>query len=137
MDFCVWKSCCPVGNDVGGWFAGHHRIGIGSNSTFLSSSAQRELLDHLRDLQIVGVPTLLCPPAVRRAVETAWFEQRTLRIVYRKPNGHDSPRLVRIRNIDCERTQMLLDCDDLATKAERQFRTDRVMILCSGHAAMA
>ncbi|HPH64262.1 MAG TPA: HTH domain-containing protein [Kofleriaceae bacterium] len=93
----------------------------------LSSSAQRELLDHLRDLQIVGVPTLPCPPAVRRAVETAWFEQRTLRIVYRKTNGHESPRLVRIRNIVCERTQTLLNCDDLDTKAERQFRIDRVI----------
>jgi predicted DNA-binding transcriptional regulator YafY len=92
----------------------------------LSGTQQRELLNHLGDLQIVGVPSLPVLPAVRRAVETAWFEKRTLRIIYRKPNGSETPRLVRIRNIVCERTQTLLNCDDVDAGQVRQFRMDRI-----------
>ena len=92
----------------------------------LSTSAQRELLAHIRDLQIVAVPTLPVPAAVRRAIETTWFEHRVLRIMYCKTNGEASPRLVRIRNIVCERTQTLLNCDDVEQGVSRQFRLDRV-----------
>ena len=92
----------------------------------LSTSAQRELLAHIRDVQIVGVPTLPVPAAVRRTIETAWFEQRVLRIVYHKPNGDEAPRLVRIRTIVCERSQTLLNCDDVEQGVSRQFRLDRV-----------
>src|SRR5690242_7940073 len=45
----------------------------------LSTSAQRELLTLVGELQLVGVPALPVPSAVREAVETAWFESRTLR----------------------------------------------------------
>src|SRR5512141_3427598 len=40
----------------------------------LSTSAQRELLSLIGELQLVGVPALPVPAAVREAVETAWFE---------------------------------------------------------------
>src|SRR5512140_1606241 len=40
----------------------------------LTTSAQRELLALVGELQIVGVPALPVPAAVRDAVETAWFE---------------------------------------------------------------
>ncbi|MBS1119761.1 MAG: hypothetical protein H6Q90_1989 [Deltaproteobacteria bacterium] len=92
----------------------------------LSTSAQRELLRVVAELQLVGVPALPIPIEVRDAVETAWFEQRTLRIVYAKSAWQMSPRLVRIRNLVFDRSITLLNCIDLETGDERQFRLDRI-----------
>src|ERR1700710_2517120 len=75
----------------------------------LSTSAQRELLQLVSELQLVGVPALPVPLTIQAAVETAWFESRALRIVYAKPSGyakpstHTSTRLVRIRNLVFDR----------------------------------
>jgi predicted DNA-binding transcriptional regulator YafY len=46
--------------------------------------------------------------------------------VYSKANGHASPRLVRIRNLVFDRAVTLLNCVDLETGSDRQFRLDRV-----------
>lgn len=92
----------------------------------LSASAQRELLTLIAELQIVGVPAHPVPRNVRDAVESAWFESRALRIVYAKAGGHTSPRLVKIRNLVFDRAQTLLNCRDLDTGADRQFRLDRI-----------
>jgi len=92
----------------------------------LSTSAQRELLTLIGELQIVGVPAMPVPATVRDAVETAWFESRALRIVYVKTSGHASPRLVRVRNLVFDRAVTLLNCLDLETGQERQFRLDRI-----------
>ncbi len=92
----------------------------------LSTSAQRELLSVISELQLVGVPALPIATSVRDAVETAWFEQRTLRIVYAKSAWQMSPRLVKIRNLVFDRSITLLNCVDLETGNERQFRLDRI-----------
>jgi len=92
----------------------------------LSTSAQRELLSLVRDLQLVGVPALPVPGSVRDAVEQAWFESRTLRIVYEKKAWQLSPRLVRIRNLVFDRQVTLLNCIDLETGHDRQFRLDKI-----------
>jgi predicted DNA-binding transcriptional regulator YafY len=92
----------------------------------LGTSAQRELLQLVGQLQFVGVPALPVPATVRAAIETAWFEQRPLRIVYVKSGGAASPRTVRIRNLVFDRQQTLLNCEDLDAGAERQFRLDRI-----------
>ncbi|MBV8761752.1 MAG: HTH domain-containing protein [Deltaproteobacteria bacterium] len=92
----------------------------------LSTSAQRELLALVRDLQLVGVPALPVPGNVREAVEQAWFEARTLRIVYEKKAWQLSPRLVRIRNLVFDRQVTLLNCIDLETGHDRQFRLDKI-----------
>jgi predicted DNA-binding transcriptional regulator YafY len=97
----------------------------------LSTSAQRELLDLVAQLQLVGVPSLPVPAPVRDAIETAWFESRALRIIYVKTSGRagqtsESPRLVRIRNLVFDRSVTLLNCVDLETGNERQFRLDRI-----------
>src|SRR3954468_6018565 len=92
----------------------------------LSTSAQRELLQLVGELQLVGVPALPVPLTIQTAVETAWFESRALRIVYAKASGHTSPRLVRIRNLVFDRQVTLLNCIDLETGSERQFRLDRI-----------
>ena len=92
----------------------------------LSASAQRELLTLIGELQLVGVPAHTVPASVRDAVETAWFESRALRIVYAKPGGHTSPRLVQIRNLVFDRAVTLLNCKDLDSGEDRQFRLDRI-----------
>ena len=92
----------------------------------LSTSAQRELLGLLDRLQFVGVPALPVAPEVRRAVETAWFEDRALRIDYHKNPYTLVPRLVRIRNLVFDREVTLLNCVDLELGEDRQFRLDRI-----------
>jgi len=93
----------------------------------LSTSAQRELLQLVGQLQLVGVPALPIPPHVREAVETAWFEGRALRIVYQKSQWQLSPRLVRIRNLVFDRAVTLLNVVDLESGQDRQFRLDKVV----------
>src|SRR3954462_6971007 len=88
----------------------------------LSTSAQRELLGLIGQLQIVGVPALPVPASVRDAIETAWFEGRALRIVYAKTAGQLSPRHVRIKSLVFDRQVTLLNCIDLETSNDRQFR---------------
>ena len=92
----------------------------------LTTSAQRELLGLVGELQIVGVPALPVPTTVRDAIETAWFESRTLRIIYAKSQWQMSPRTVRIRNLVFDRSITLLNCIDLETNQPRQFRLDRI-----------
>lgn len=92
----------------------------------LSTSAQRDLLSLVGELQMVGVPALPIPASVRDAVETAWFESRALRIIYAKSQWQMSPRLVRIRNLVFDRQVTLLNCIDLETGNDRQFRLDRI-----------
>ncbi|HUS31070.1 MAG TPA: HTH domain-containing protein [Kofleriaceae bacterium] len=92
----------------------------------LTTSAQRELLSLIKDLQIVGVPSLPIPASVREAIETAWFESRALRIVYEKKAWQLSPRIVKIRNLVFDRQVTLLNVVDLETNQDRQFRLDKI-----------
>lgn len=92
----------------------------------LTTSAQRELLTHMKELSFVGVPALAAPPLVRRAVEQAWFERAVLHIRYRSAGAETTERDVRIRNVTFERGITLLNCDDLGKGEERQFRLDRI-----------
>ncbi|MCX5742669.1 MAG: WYL domain-containing protein, partial [Proteobacteria bacterium] len=92
----------------------------------LSTSAQREVLTLVGELQLVGVPALPVPAPVRDALETAWFEARALRIVYATSGERARARLVRIRNLVFDRAVTLLNCVDLETGEDRQFRLDRI-----------
>jgi predicted DNA-binding transcriptional regulator YafY len=92
----------------------------------LSTSAQRELLGLLDALQFIGVPALPIAPAVRRAIETAWFEDRALRIVYQKNPYTFVTRLIRIRSLVFDRSVTLLNCVDLELGEDRQFRLDKI-----------
>ena len=93
----------------------------------LGSSAQRELLGLVDGLQFIGVPALPVPSAVRAAVERAWFEDCRLCIQYRKPGTYVAqPRHVRIRNVVFDRAITLLNCRDLESGEDRQFRFDRI-----------
>jgi predicted DNA-binding transcriptional regulator YafY len=92
----------------------------------LSTSAQRELLEHVGTLQFVGIPAPNVAIEIRRAVESAWFEQRPLRIRYLGADRVSTTRLVKIRSAVLERTTTLLNCDDLDKGERRQFRLDRI-----------
>ncbi len=93
----------------------------------LSTSAQRELLEHMKSLSFVGVPAHGAKPEVRRAVEQAWFERQPVRIRYLSNDNVVSLRTVRILNVIMERTLTLLTCDDLDKGEQRQFRLDRIL----------
>jgi predicted DNA-binding transcriptional regulator YafY len=93
----------------------------------LSASAQRELIELMDAIQFVGVPAHAAPPAVRRAVEQAWFERQPLRIRYQNADYVVTSRVVRIVSVILERGVTLLNCDDLDKGEARQFRLDRVI----------
>ena len=93
----------------------------------LSASAQRELLDLMKSLSFVGIPAHGAPPAVRAAIEQAYFERQPVRIHYRSADDVISVRAVRIVTVVLERTQTLLNCDDLDKGERRQFRLDRIL----------
>lgn len=92
----------------------------------LSSSAQRELLDLMKQLQFTGVPAHGASKAVTRAVEEAWFTQRALDVVYRSANGETTKRRVRIESLVMERSLTLINCVDEGLGEKRQFRLDRL-----------
>lgn len=93
----------------------------------LSTSAQRELIDHLGTVSTVGVPAPPISTAVQRALEAAWFENRSMWILYRKPDGREQKRTIRVRNLVFDRSTTLLNCVDLERGEDRQFRLDRVI----------
>lgn len=92
----------------------------------LSSSAQRELLGHLRQLQFVGIPAHGAPKAVVAAVEEAWFTGRPLAIEYESSSGERTTRTVRLETLVLERTLTFLNCVDEGLGQKRQFRLDRI-----------
>lgn len=92
----------------------------------LSTSAQRELVELVRQLQFVGVPALAASPKVRSAIEQAWFEQQPVLIRYRNANGEVTERKVRVVSVVMERSVTMLECDDLGKGERRHFRLDRI-----------
>ena len=62
---------------------------------------------------------------MREVIESAWIEQRPLRIRYDGARG-EADRTVRIRSVVMERTETLLNCDDLDKGEARQFKLHRV-----------
>jgi predicted DNA-binding transcriptional regulator YafY len=92
----------------------------------LSTSAQRELLERLRELSFLGVPALPSREDVRAALERAWFEQQPLRITYVDGKHIESTREVRIQGVIMDRHETRLDALDLASNERRHFRLDRI-----------
>jgi predicted DNA-binding transcriptional regulator YafY len=93
----------------------------------LSSSAQRELLDHVRRLEFTGVPTPPVSPEVRRAIEQAWFEKRSVTITYLSSNFVESVRTIEIDRVLFERNETLVYGKDCASSEVRPFRLDKIL----------
>jgi predicted DNA-binding transcriptional regulator YafY len=91
----------------------------------LSTSSQRQLLEHMKTLQFVGVPARSARPEVRRALEQAWFEDAELQLRYAGRDG-STIRRVRLHNVVMERSETLLNCLDLDKNEPRQFRLERI-----------
>jgi predicted DNA-binding transcriptional regulator YafY len=92
----------------------------------LSTSAQRELLERLRELSFLGVPSLPSDKAVRAVLERAWFEQLPLRITYVDGNKLETVRDVRVVGVVMDRHETRLDALDLGKGERRHFRLDRI-----------
>jgi len=93
----------------------------------LAASAQRELLQLMRELVFVGVPAHPAAPGVREAMEDAWFERSPVRVEYRAADGTVSQRTVQVRGITMERSSTLMHCEDLNRVERRSLRLDRIV----------
>lgn len=92
----------------------------------LGPAGQRELAQQMSTLHLVGIPARAGSKEVRRVLEQAWFERRVMRIHYRNADGVPTNRRVRVRAVVMERTETLLNCDDLDKGQARQFKLDRI-----------
>ena len=92
----------------------------------LSTSKQREALTLADELVFAAVPGLPVRPAVRRAVEDAWFERRALRLRYRRSDGSPGERTVHVTRVLMERHVTVLECRDVDSGETRGIRLDRI-----------
>jgi len=95
----------------------------------LTTGQQREALAHAEKLTFAAVPALPTRPAVRRVIEEAWFEQRAIRVKYRRGDGSPNERTVRITRVLMERTMTILECEDVETQETRGVRLDRIDVV--------
>jgi predicted DNA-binding transcriptional regulator YafY len=107
-------------------FTGTLESGLDKVRAALSTSAQRELLDRLKELSFVGVPALPSKKGVRAIVERAWFEQQPLRITYVDGEFVQTVRDIQIKSIIMERGETRIDALLVDTGERRHFRLDRI-----------
>jgi predicted DNA-binding transcriptional regulator YafY len=107
-------------------FAETLQAGLDKVRSALSKSAQRELLERLRELSFLGVPSLPSKKAVREAIERAWFEQQPLRITYVDGNFVQTVRDITICSVVMDRHETRLDAIAIDGGERRQFRIDRI-----------
>jgi len=91
----------------------------------LSSSSQRELLDHMQTLHFTGVTALGTTESIRRVIERAFFERAIVDLDYDGARGARHRR-VRLRNVLMEGSITFLNITDVDDGAERQLRLDRL-----------
>ncbi len=93
----------------------------------LSASAQRELLSRLDELELLGVPALPVPAAVRAAVERAWFESVPIHITYLDRQSIESKRTVNVLRVVSDRRETWLTVWDHHANEQRTLRLDRII----------
>lgn len=94
----------------------------------LSTTSQRQLIDHMKAIELVGVPARPVDPEVQRTIERAWFEALPLRITYLTSSFAEAVHRVKIRKVRLERTETLLFCNDLDGGHERAFKLDKILV---------
>jgi predicted DNA-binding transcriptional regulator YafY len=92
----------------------------------LTAGQQREALAHAEKLHFAAIPALPTRPAIRRAIEEAWFEQRPVRLKHHRGDGAQQETSGRITRVLMERTMTILECEDPATRETRGVRLDRI-----------
>jgi predicted DNA-binding transcriptional regulator YafY len=92
----------------------------------LTAGQQREALAHAEKLHFAAVPALPTQPAIRRAIEVAWFEQRTVRVKYHHGDGSRNEVAGRIARVLMERTMTVLECVEAETQQTHGVRLDRI-----------
>jgi predicted DNA-binding transcriptional regulator YafY len=102
------------------------KAGLDKVRSALSTSAQRDLIEHMRKLDFVGIPTHPAPAGVREVVEEAWFERRPVAIVYRDSSGQMTRRTLRVDGVVMDRGATYLTCDTADPSTRRSLRLDRV-----------
>jgi predicted DNA-binding transcriptional regulator YafY len=91
----------------------------------LSSSAQRELLQHVERLEFTGVPSPPVEPSVRKAIEQAWFEQCALEVTYVSGDFVEKYGTIVIERVLFERNATMVYGRDVKTQEIRPYRLDR------------
>jgi predicted DNA-binding transcriptional regulator YafY len=91
----------------------------------LPAAAQRDLTRLEGRLSFVGVPAHGAIPQVLDMIERAFFEGITLAITYEGPGG-TTKRRIKVDGIVLERTETLLNCQDLDKNESRQLRLHRI-----------
>lgn len=76
-------------------------------------------------VQEAAVPALSSPEAVRRVIESAWYDEAMVRITYSSPNK-TSIRDVKIISVVLTRNETMLNCIDLGLDEPRQFKLHRI-----------
>lgn len=92
----------------------------------LPTATQRRLDAERHRLSFTGVPAHESRPDVRAVIEDAWFEERPLELAYRRADGSEGHRRVRITGLVLERSETLINTEDLETGERRQLRLHRV-----------
>ncbi len=92
----------------------------------LTTTAQRELVEHMAGMKFIGVPAHAAQPGVRAAVEHAWFERRPLRVRYRNKDGAVSERTIEIESVVFDRQYTYLNASSQTDDAHRAMRLDRI-----------
>lgn len=98
---------------------------VGKVRRAMPEESLRQLRPLVDSLSFVGVPSRPVSPEVRQAVELAWYEGRSLFILY-EGREHWTERHIQIRNVVMDRAEVLLNTTDLDLGEERQFRLHRI-----------